>query len=80
MPTSTPLSRRSEDASIEEPVFSARDLRKVYGEGGTAVHALTGVDLDLYAGEMLVLPKGWKGEWTIHEPTRKLYILHFEAA
>jgi uncharacterized cupin superfamily protein len=29
---------------------------------------------------VLVLPKGWKGEWTIHEPTRKLYILHFEAA
>ncbi|RVA73946.1 cupin, partial [Mesorhizobium sp. M7A.F.Ca.US.006.04.2.1] len=28
---------------------------------------------------MLVLPKGWKGEWTIHEKTRKLYILHFEA-
>ncbi len=37
------------------PVFAARGLRKVYGEGSTAVHALTGVDLDLYAGEMVVL-------------------------
>ena len=55
MPISTPPGRSLQDASLAEPVFSARDLRKVYGEGSTAVHALTGVDLDLYAGEMLVL-------------------------
>jgi len=50
-----PPGRSPLDAPSGEPVFSARDLRKVYGEGSTAVHALTGVDLDLYAGEMLVL-------------------------
>ena len=34
---------------------------------------------ELGAGDMLVLPKGWRGEWTIHEQTRKLYILHSDA-
>ena len=32
--------------------------------------------LSLSSGELLVLPLGWKGEWTIHEHTRKLYVLH----
>jgi len=27
-------------------------------------------------GEMLVLPLGWRGEWVIHEKTRKLYIIN----
>lgn len=38
-----------------EVVFSARELRKVYQSGETEVRALDGVDLDLYAGELLVL-------------------------
>ena len=38
-----------------EVVFSARDLQKVYQSGETEVRALDGVDLDLYAGELLVL-------------------------
>ena len=29
----------------------------------------------LKAGDLLVLPKGWKGKWTITEHMRKLYIL-----
>ena len=36
-------------------VFSARGLRKSYGSGETEVHALAGVDLDLNAGELIVL-------------------------
>lgn len=36
-------------------VFRVRGLTKVYGMGETEVHALTGVDLDLYAGELIVL-------------------------
>ncbi len=36
-------------------VFVARDLTKVYGSGDVAVHALRGVDLELYAGEFVVL-------------------------
>ncbi len=36
-------------------VFVARGLTKDYGSGATAVHALRGVDLDIYAGEFIVL-------------------------
>ncbi|WP_119292581.1 ABC transporter ATP-binding protein [Azohydromonas sediminis] len=43
------------DAPTREPVFVARGLTKVYGEGETAVHALRGVDLDVYRGEFVVL-------------------------
>ncbi|MCI1191278.1 ABC transporter ATP-binding protein [Calidifontimicrobium sp. SYSU G02091] len=43
------------DAPTREPVFVARGLTKVYGEGQTAVHALRGVDLDVYRGEFVVL-------------------------
>src|SRR5215217_3099601 len=38
-----------------EPVFTVRDLTKTYGLGEAAVHALDGVDLDLFAGELVVL-------------------------
>ena len=38
-----------------EPVFTVRDLTKTYGDGEAAVHALSGVDLDLFAGELVVL-------------------------
>jgi uncharacterized protein len=27
-------------------------------------------------GDLLVLPRGWKGEWRIIERTRKLYVIH----
>jgi putative ABC transport system ATP-binding protein len=39
----------------EKPIFVARGLTKVYGEGDTSVHALRGVDLDIYRGEFVVL-------------------------
>jgi putative ABC transport system ATP-binding protein len=38
-----------------ERVFRARGLIKVYGRGDAEVHALSGVDLDLFAGELVVL-------------------------
>jgi putative ABC transport system ATP-binding protein len=38
-----------------EAVFVARGVTKVYGTGDVQVHALRGVDFDLYAGELLVL-------------------------
>ena len=41
--------------SDAQPVLAVRELTKVYGEGPTAVHALAGVDLDLEAGELMVL-------------------------
>ena len=37
------------------PAFRTRGLTKVYGAGHTAVQALRGVDLDLPAGEIVVL-------------------------
>ena len=42
-------------AAIRAPVFRVRGLTKVYGEGEAAVHALSGVDLDLFRGELVVL-------------------------
>jgi putative ABC transport system ATP-binding protein len=36
-------------------VFSARNVTKVYGTGASEVHALRGVSLDLYAGQISVL-------------------------
>jgi putative ABC transport system ATP-binding protein len=38
-----------------EKVFQARNLTKIYGLGEAAVHALAGVDLDLFSGELVVL-------------------------
>jgi putative ABC transport system ATP-binding protein len=38
-----------------EAVFRARNLAKVYGTGDVAVHALHGVNLELYRGELMVL-------------------------
>jgi putative ABC transport system ATP-binding protein len=42
--------------AAEKPtVFEARGLTKVYDMGEVVVHALRGVDLDLYEGELVVL-------------------------
>jgi putative ABC transport system ATP-binding protein len=38
-----------------ETVYHVRGLEKIYGMGTAEVHALAGVDLDLYAGELVVL-------------------------
>ncbi len=42
-------------ADASQPVFVARGLTKVYQMGEVAVHALRGIDLTLYRGEMVVL-------------------------
>ena len=42
------------DAS-PEPVFEVRGLTKVYRTGDVEVHALRGVDMELYRGELVVL-------------------------
>ncbi|MEO0557236.1 MAG: ABC transporter ATP-binding protein [Bacteroidota bacterium] len=42
-------------SSRADIVFRARDVSKVYTMGEVEVHALRSVDLDLYAGELLVL-------------------------
>jgi putative ABC transport system ATP-binding protein len=42
----------SENGTGREPVVSARDLTRRYGEGDTAVDALRGVSLDIRKGEL----------------------------
>jgi|TARA_R100001244_G_scaffold6593_1_gene7770 putative ABC transport system ATP-binding protein len=44
-------SRPAEDKSL----YTIRGLTKIYGEGSTAVHALRGIDLELYKSDMVVL-------------------------
>jgi len=48
-------SGRPRSGEGREPLYVVRGLTKVYGEGEAAVHALKGVDLELYAGELIVL-------------------------
>ena len=36
-------------------MFHVRDLARIYGDGTAAVTALAGIDLDLFAGELIVL-------------------------
>lgn len=45
----------SDRATSRSPVFVARELTKVYHMGEVDVHALRGVDLELYEGEFAVL-------------------------
>jgi ABC-type glutathione transport system ATPase component len=49
------LVRQAGSASEAEKVFVARGLTKVYTSGEVEVHALRGVDLDIYSGEVVVL-------------------------
>ena len=43
------------DTRRPEPVFHTEGLTKVYDTGAEKIHALDGVDLELYAGEFAVL-------------------------
>jgi putative ABC transport system ATP-binding protein len=47
------MSEEYEDNS--EAVFQVHNISKIYRMGDVEVHALRGVDLDLYAGELVVL-------------------------
>jgi putative ABC transport system ATP-binding protein len=51
----SPVPAASAVASGRPPVFRVRGLTKVYGVGDAQVRALAGVDLDLAAGELVVL-------------------------
>jgi putative ABC transport system ATP-binding protein len=42
-------------ATTPAPVFRVQGLTKVYGSGAAEVRALAGVDLELFAGELVVL-------------------------
>ncbi len=49
------LAHDSPTSGDRRQVFHVRGLTKIYGMGEAEVHALAGVDLDLYAGELVVL-------------------------
>src|SRR5262250_1912178 len=53
----TPAASTQTPAAVESRPrpFRVRRLTKVYGAGAAEVRALAGVDLDLYAGELVVL-------------------------
>src|SRR6185312_10339572 len=56
--STSPVSRAPTlDVPIREgqPVFHMHDVTKIYRMGEVEVHALRGIDLDLYAGEFVVI-------------------------
>ncbi|MCB9845310.1 MAG: ABC transporter ATP-binding protein [Phycisphaeraceae bacterium] len=53
--TSIAMATRQPQAPPGAAVFEARGITKIYRMGEVEVHALRGVDLDLYAAEMVVL-------------------------
>lgn len=51
----SPAAASADPRTNAEQVFRVRGLTKIYGEGEAQVRALSGVDLDLHAGELVVL-------------------------
>ncbi len=49
------MGEAGEAPAEREVVFAARDLVKIYVMGEVEIHALRGVDLDLHAGELVVM-------------------------
>jgi uncharacterized cupin superfamily protein len=43
--------------------------------GRVTLHNSDGTSREIGSGEMFVLPLGWRGEWTIHEQTRKIFTM-----
>jgi len=55
MPTPAELPPNPSAPPPRGRVFTVRQLTKIYGSGAAEVRALNGVDLDLHAGELVVL-------------------------
>ena len=50
-----PNAATNQNGHSGDTVFEARGLTKIYDMGEVRVHALRGIDLDLYSGELVVL-------------------------
>jgi len=55
MPAPSESTSEQPDTNGAGAVFTVRELTKIYGSGAAEVRALNGVDLDLHAGELVVL-------------------------
>jgi putative ABC transport system ATP-binding protein len=49
------IAEQDRSGPVRETVFQVRDLTKIYRMGEVEVHALRGVQMELYAGELVVL-------------------------
>ncbi len=49
------MSSKPEILELHRPLIEMRDVRKVYGEGAAAMHALRGVNLTIEAGEFVAI-------------------------
>jgi putative ABC transport system ATP-binding protein len=49
------MSAKPEIVDVHRPLIELRDVRKVYGKGSAAMHALRGVDLTIETGEFVAI-------------------------
>ncbi len=54
---------------------SAGEYCHILAGRATVVNADGSNPRNIGPGDLLILPQGWKGEWTIHEHMRKLYVI-----
>ena len=64
----------SEGTFTADRTSAAEFCHILYGRASVINHDVNG-QRELSGGDLLVLPKGWKGEWTIHEKVKKLFII-----
>jgi uncharacterized cupin superfamily protein len=48
-------------------------------KGSATLIGADGSRTDVGPGDHAVTPKGWKGEWVVHETIRKIFMIHPEA-
>ena len=64
----------SEGSFTADRTTAAEFCHILYGKASVINHDGSG-ERKLSAGDLLVLPKGWKGEWNIYETVKKLFII-----
>jgi uncharacterized cupin superfamily protein len=47
-------------------------------KGSATLIGADGTRTDIGPGDHAVTPKGWKGEWIVHETIRKIFMIHPE--
>lgn len=44
--------------------------------GTATITEVDGGSFDVGPGSLFVTPAGWRGSWTVHEPLRKMWVVH----